>query len=324
LCYSGSRHWRLASSPQACPATSFNMSSSPIIVTISVVWISSVFVGHTTPASCHGQSRGQPIDQQRNLDLLQAAEQGNALTIGKLLEQGADKNAQDNNRVSCLMKAVQSGKTEAAWLLLEKRADPNHIDKDGYTPLMEAANTSAAMCTLLLKYKANVNPKLKANGAPPLMIASLKPDVAGMSVLLEAGAKVNARTADGTALHILMHQVSASTFVFADTGYDLDEKSVMKGLELLLRWRADVNARDRYGATPLMFAAKGCNPRFVRVLLAKGAKASLKDSTHRAALDYARQHKDHKEFSEVEGLLVAATSGGSTSVGPDAGKAHRR
>ena len=59
--------------------------------------------------------------------------------VEKLLERGADVNAQDNDGDAPLHGAAQSGNVEILDLLLDKGADPNLKNKQGGTPLMWAA-----------------------------------------------------------------------------------------------------------------------------------------------------------------------------------------
>ncbi|MBC7218398.1 MAG: hypothetical protein H5U36_09785 [Candidatus Caldatribacterium sp.] len=65
----------------------------------------------------------------------------------------------------------------------------------------------------------------------------------------------------------------------------------------------DVNARDKSGATLLMWAAMlNENPEVVRVLLEAGADATLTNSLGKKAIDYARENpalKDTDVFWEL-------------------------
>lgn len=59
--------------------------------------------------------------------------------VRKLLERGADVNAQDNDGDAALHGVAQTGNVEILNMLLEKGADPNLKNKQGGTPLMWAA-----------------------------------------------------------------------------------------------------------------------------------------------------------------------------------------
>lgn len=60
-------------------------------------------------------------------------------------------------------------------------------------------------------------------------------------------------------------------------------------IEYLLASGADLEARDRIGRTPLLFAAQHTdNPEVIRTLVAAGADVSAKDATGLGALQIAR------------------------------------
>lgn len=68
----------------------------------------------------------------------------------------------------------------------------------------------------------------------------------------------------------------------------------------LIQDGADVNAKNKEGATPLMAAAlQNPNPEALMALLEAGADAKAKDNEGRTALDYARENQ------ELKGLLTA-------------------
>jgi ankyrin repeat protein len=64
----------------------------------------------------------------------------------------------------------------------------------------------------------------------------------------------------------------------------------MKTLQRLLELKADVNATDHGGHTPLMLSCRmhSANRDRVKMFLAHGARVSLKDKQGNTALDYAR------------------------------------
>lgn len=91
-------------------------------------------------------------------------------------------------------------------------------------------------------------------GLTPLVYAVMTAGVPVMRAVLDAGANVNAATADGiTALHV--------------AAYDLEKT------RLLVSRGADVNATSKRGATPLLMAAdRPGGLEIVRLLVEKGAK----------------------------------------------------
>jgi ankyrin repeat protein len=95
---------------------------------------------------------------------------------------------------------------------------------------------------------------IAAGSDASLVDAAQGGDGAGVRALLDQGADVNARQADGmTALHWAAYQ---------------DD---LKTVEALVRAGADVNAVNRYGVTPLSMACANGDGRMVELLLESGA-----------------------------------------------------
>ncbi|QOJ78899.1 ankyrin repeat domain-containing protein [Infirmifilum lucidum] len=66
----------------------------------------------------------------------------------------------------------------------------------------------------------------------------------------------------------------------------------------LLDRGADVNTRDKYGWTPLHYAADGGHLEVARLLLDRGADVNTRDNDGRTPLDLARA-MGHKEVVEL-------------------------
>ncbi|MGO9315921.1 MAG: ankyrin repeat domain-containing protein, partial [Syntrophobacteraceae bacterium] len=73
------------------------------------------------------------------VDLLDAVKAGDIAAVRRLLEQGANVNARDENRETPLHHAAYRGKTEVAALLIQKGAKVNARDVYEETPLHHAA-----------------------------------------------------------------------------------------------------------------------------------------------------------------------------------------
>ena len=64
------------------------------------------------------------------------------------------------------------------------------------------------------------------------------------------------------------------------------------------RHAVDVNARNRYGTTPLHLASKRGTLEFVRLLIDHGADIDLKDNEGRTAFDVASTEEISKLLSD--------------------------
>ncbi|MFC1522705.1 ankyrin repeat domain-containing protein [Elusimicrobiota bacterium] len=144
-----------------------------------------------------------------------------------------------------------------------------------------------------------------------LMEATLENDIGGMKKALEAGADPNGTTEPGFfALQVAMmygytdaarlfiaHGADANQEfkgrpVFVDAGF-YGRLEIMKILlsakELGSKENADVNAKDPYGYTALMFASMRGDIEVVRFLIDSDADVNIKNNNGNTALKYAQE-----------------------------------
>lgn len=132
-----------------------------------------------------------------------AAKKGDVAAIAAALDAGANVNESDG-LAAPLHYAVNRQHLDAARLLLERGADVKAVSKLGGTPLMAAvAKNRPEFITLLLAHGAD--PNSTAGKQAPLHVAVKKGCLDCVKALVEAGADVNARTADSvprTPIHL--------------------------------------------------------------------------------------------------------------------------
>lgn len=178
------------------------------------------------------------------------------------LEKGADPNLTSNaGEIPLLVTAIIHSDTRGAkaerdsplkeeltvkWvevmkLLLDYGANPNGTyGESETTPLMQAAALNVPDAVgLLLEHKADAN-AMTSKGMTPLVIASGNGSVAIMKQLVAAGADVNAGT-DDKPLHAAVRQGGK------------------EAVEYLLSCKADINAKNKDGKTPLGVAEELSN-----------------------------------------------------------------
>ena len=117
-------------------------------------------------------------------------------TIKRLLEDGADPDAETAQGALPLCFAIARGNTPAVRLLLEHRANPNNRSGPGGHPLYEAqintdSTTISENIRLLLAAGATINTRYP-NGLTPLMVALIRNG--DIQQLLQAGADPNMPT----------------------------------------------------------------------------------------------------------------------------------
>lgn len=85
-----------------------------------------------------------------NTPLLQAALEGNAMMVSRLIEAGADLYAINNDYNGVLFNACYAASPEVIRLLVEAGADINDTNEEGTTALMYAASASRVECVKML------------------------------------------------------------------------------------------------------------------------------------------------------------------------------
>lgn len=241
----------------------------------------------------------------------------NKIELAKLLiENGSDANAQSSGPIgnnsywiktgglTPLALAVRCGNTEIVRLLLENGADSALCDDDGCPVVFSLVYypfrffEEHRFNSPIYDSKCSIVPLLKDALETPgkcgytvLMESMCTTDfghnrtaaysnVPISAALIENGANVNATANDGTtALHLAVRG---------------PEESV----KALIKAKADPNAQDKNGNTPLILACKWESEKKVRMLLRAGADFNIKNNAGESAADLcaARGFQDALEM----------------------------
>jgi ankyrin repeat protein len=182
--------------------------------------------------------------------------------LRELIARGVNVN-QPYRGITPLLAATRDswhGRPDAVMTLLANGADPRVTDADGNTPLHHAARSSDPGVAALLRDAAAELDALNRDGLSPLAMACQVGNWRLAKFLLERGASAEPR--DG------------SPALLAAAATDEDDPS---GVQLLLKHKARIDARDRERRSALHTAALAGNADIVQALLAAGANLEARD-----------------------------------------------
>ena len=169
------------------------------------------------------------------VDFFRAVGIDNARTVGSLLEGGFDPNTPDEKGQVGLYLALREGSLKVAEVLLRHpRLNVDATNAAGETPLMMAALRGNLEWTRRLLERGA---QLDREGWTPLHYAASGPEPRVLSLLLDRGALIEARSPNGTTALMMAARYGAP-----------------KAAEVLLARGADPKARNDLGMTAADFA----------------------------------------------------------------------
>lgn len=170
--------------------------------------------------------------------------------VSLLLESNADVNSVASNGMTALLQAIYNGKYWIASTLLRNGANINYPLPDGTTPLHSAVFLqNAEIVQILLHFRANVELAM-LDGTKPIHSAARMKSPYVLEQLLAHGSSQGGPT---TPLHIAA------------------ECGASQHANLLLRYKAEVNAVDRHGAPPIKYAIENEHVDVTVMLVSAGA-----------------------------------------------------
>jgi len=207
-----------------------------------------------------------------------------ATRVEYLLKRGAKVNARDDEGKTPLIVAVASGDISLISGLLAYGADPNAQDHDGWTAAMHAVRSNEPKIFRLMgQYKANYN-LVNSDDMTALAMAVMNNKANAAVAMLDNGAKPD--------------------FAMGAAKYNALMLAVKKGnqpmAQTLLQYKANPNAKNTGGLTPLMIAAFSNHDMIVSLLLKAGANPELKDGHGKTALMLAKESDAAKAIIQLE------------------------
>ena len=223
---------------------------------------------------------------QRSLPVL-AAVLPDLRLLRALIARGVDVNGAHAGMTPLLAATRDSwhGRPEAVMTLLANGADPRVTDREGNTPLHLAARSSDPGVAALLGDAAADLEARNHDGLTPLGVACAAGNWRLAKFLLERGARADA---DG-----------GTPALLGAAGGDEDDAA---GVQLLIRHKARVDARDAARRGALHVAAFNGHTEILAALLAAGADVRARDNDGRTPLlDAARGGR----LAAVDALVAA-------------------
>ncbi|MGI8559998.1 MAG: ankyrin repeat domain-containing protein, partial [Luteimonas sp.] len=244
---------------------------------------------------------GEDDHDQRALPVL-AAVLPDLRLLRALIAHGIDLNAAHAGMTPLLAATRDSwhGRPDAVMTLLANGADPRTADREGNTPLHHAARSSDPGVAALLRDAAAELDVRNHEGVTPIGIACAAGNWRLAKFLLERGARPE--PADGTpallaaaggdeddaaGVQLLLKHKAKVDARDAAGRSALHEAAFAGHVEViaaLLEARADVHARDAQARTPLLEAARGGRVAAFEALLAAGSDLAAQDGDGRNAL----------------------------------------
>jgi ankyrin repeat protein len=243
----------------------------------------------------------------------------NVEALRKFLERGDPRKVVDKNGGTLLHWAALYGPVESVLLLL-RYFDPNVADNFGTTPLHLAARLGRLdVARVLLQHGADPNRRGEI-GLTPLHLA--EPNCELVETLLQHGADPYAQDDFGdTPLHLIIRRLLGGdacvveSFIayaggdIANVQNHVGNTPLHEALEIrpgeeaaliLIDYIKDVNARNKWGQTPLHLAVTW-HARAVEKLLLRGADPNAQDANGETPLHYAARMCN----IEVAALLIS-------------------
>lgn len=231
--------------------------------------------------------------------MMYATEHLNDSIIQLLLDFGADPNleSEGKNVVPAITNVVLSNSPRILDLMLQYNGNPNLVDSVKSCSLLHYAvdNGYLECAGVLLFHRANPNlvstlhrGTLSSCRRNPLQVAVSYSDTLMAQLLLDYGAKVNAKPDNVTPLCVAISKNDYATAKF------------------LLNHGADVNLASQYGA-PIVYSAVYADSKMSQLLIDHGAKLDATDSkgNNVATISHLYAKKDNLKLFESKGVKNA-------------------
>jgi ankyrin repeat protein len=295
--------------------TGFPYQHDQFISAMGTTWATTALL-HALPVSAEAKAKSSmPVDiaPAEQAAWVQVALNGSAADLKKLLNTGIKPDAKTAEGTTALMLAARD--LEKVKLLVARGADVNARATTGITALMVAARFkgNAEVVRFLLKQgaKPNSEPGIEVtNEASALFFAVLSGDTQSVEALIAAGASLKkmkilgrflisplfaALFGDAKMVECLINKGANANEADDDGISALGWTTISNHpdvMQVLLAHGSDVNHVDKFGMTPLLYAASinYGDTEVLEKLIAAGADLKAKNKEGLTAYDLASQY----------------------------------
>lgn len=185
-----------------------------------------------------------------------AISKGQDKEVLKLIQQGTNINARDQQGRTFLMWASMGGHERITRILIDAGADVHAKDANGVTALMQASALGyGAIVQMLIQAGADVRATSDGHKITSLLAAAAKGHAGIVKILIDAGADINVKGFEET----------TPLMIASENGHD-------QVVRILIDAGANLDDQDEFGETPLSLASTKGHSLIVEMLKEAGAR----------------------------------------------------
>lgn len=185
-----------------------------------------------------------------------AISKGQDKEVLKLIQQGTNINARDQQGRTFLMWASMGGHERITRILIDAGADVHAKDANGVTVLMQASALGyGAIVQMLIQAGADVRATSDGHKITSLLAAAAKGHAGIVKILIDAGADINVKGAEET----------TPLMIASENGHD-------QVVRILIDAGANLDDQDEFGKTALKLASTKGHSLIVEMLKEAGAR----------------------------------------------------